>query len=410
MSAVAREVEVELPPKLVPVFAPPRGSVRTRGAYGGRGSGKSLNFAKMAGVFGYAEPLRIMVTRKHERSIKESIFAEIKHAIKTEPWLAANYSMGEGFCKGHNGTEFVVAGIQTAIKSIAQIDILIIEEAEEVPEKPLVNMLPTIRKPGSEVWVIWNPETEGSPVDKRYRQHTPDDAIIVEMNYTDNPWFTKELDSQRRSDREVLDDDEYAWVWEGAYRSNNKAQVLHGKYRVDEFVPGDDWHGPYYGSDWGFAQDPTTLIRMWITPDQKKLCIEYEAYGVGVDLDDTPALFNTVPGAKEHNIRADNARPETISFMRRRGYRMQAAAKGPGSVEDGIAHLRGFSEIVIHPRCKETIREARMWSYKKDKLTDDVLPVLVDAYNHCFDAVRYALEPIMKKRKTDIAGMKVSSL
>src|SRR6185312_12571971 len=101
-----------------------------------------------------------------------------------------------------------------------------------------------------------------------------------------------------------------------------------------------------------------------------RLMIEHEAYGLGVDIDATPVLFDTVPGAREGNIRADSARPETISYMQRHGYpRIFAAEKWQGSVEDGVAFLRQFEEIVIHPRCPHTFEESRLWSYKKDRLT-----------------------------------------
>jgi len=84
------EATIRLPPKLVPVFTPPRGAVQYRGARGGRGSGKSFSFAKMAAIFGYAEPLRILCTREFQASIKESFHAEVKAAISSEPWLEAH--------------------------------------------------------------------------------------------------------------------------------------------------------------------------------------------------------------------------------------------------------------------------------------------------------------------------------
>ena len=97
-------------------------------------------------------------------------------------------------------------------------------------------------------------------------------------------------------------------------------------------------------------------------------------------------------------IRADNARPEMISNMQGEGYRCVAAEKWPGSVEDGITHLRSYDEIIIHERCTQVAKEARLWSYKIDKKSGDILPLLVDAFNHYFDALRYALAPLIKKK------------
>ena len=117
---------IKLPPKLVPLFAPRRGELRYRCAYGGRGSGKSFSFAKMAAIWGYAEPLRILCTRELQVSIKESMFAEIRNAILSEPWLSRAYDIGENFIRGNNGTEFIFRGLRhnmEAIKSMAQIDL-----------------------------------------------------------------------------------------------------------------------------------------------------------------------------------------------------------------------------------------------------------------------------------------------
>ncbi|SQC88093.1 Phage terminase large subunit [Klebsiella pneumoniae] len=83
---------------------------------------------------------------------------------------------------------------------------------------------------------------------------------------------------------------------------------------------------------------------------------------------------------------------ETISYLSRQGFIIDGATKWSGSVEDGITYLRGFDEIVIHPRCKHTAEEARLYSYKTDRITGEILPVIVDADNHCWDAIRYGLD------------------
>lgn len=405
------EARVKIVPKLLPVFAPKRGEVRYRAAYGGRGSGKSRSFATMAAVFGYAEPLRILCTREYQNSIKESFYAEVVGAIESIPWLSSFYEVGESFIRGANGTEFIFRGLRhnmTSIKSMARIDLCIVEEAEDVPESSWRELVPTIRAPRSEIWVIWNPRLPGSPVDVRFRQNTPERCAIARVNYSDNPWFPAVLDEERRNDQARLDPETYAHIWEGAYWEKNDAQVLRGKYRVDEFVPGAGWDGPYFGADWGFATDPTALVKLWI--HDGRLFVEHEAYATGVEIDHLPALFDAVPGSREHVIRADSARPETISYMQRQGFMMAASVKGRGSVEDGVAFLRGFAEIVIHPRCRHIIDEARLWSYRTDRLSGDVLPVLMDAHNHAWDAARYALEPIMRKRDHAAFGLKVPGL
>jgi phage terminase large subunit len=64
--------------------------------------------------------------------------------------------------------------------------------------------------------------------------------------------------------------------------------------------------------------------------------------------------------------------------------------------------MRGYGEIIIHPRCVETIKESRLYSYKVDRLSGDILPEIVDAHNHCMDSIRYAIAPLIKSPKADI--------
>lgn len=396
---------IELPPKLVPLFAPARGELRYRCAKGGRGSGKSFTFALMAAVWGYAEPLRILCTRDLQISIKESMHAELRNAIESIPWLQDHYEVGESYIRGKNGTEFLFRGLRhniSAIKSMAQIDLCIVEEAEDVPDASWRDLLPTIRTPKSEVWCVWNPRLDGSPVDQRFVKRPPPDAAVVEMNYSDNPWFPEVLEAQRQHDQRTMDPATYAHIWEGAYLQNSDAQVLAGKVSVQEFTPGADWDGPYHGADWGFAQDPTTAVKCWVHAG--RLYVEHEAYKVGLEIDQTAEyLRSCIPGIEQYIVRGDSARPETISYLKRHGMpRVEGVKKWPGSVEDGIAHLRSYDAIVIHPRCRETIQETRLYSYKVDRLSGDILPDIVDAHNHCIDAIRYAMAPLIKAPRTDI--------
>lgn len=396
--------QIGLPPKLVPVFTPPRGAVRYRAAYGGRGSGKSYSFALMAAVWGYAEPLRILCTREFQASIKESMFAELRGAIEAHEFLRSHYEIGEHYIRGRNGTEFLFRGLRvnmSSIKSTANIDLCIVEEAEDVPEHSWRDLIPTIRADRSELWVIWNPREKGSPVDKRFRQSPPSNIVSAEINAEDNPWLPAVLKQEMDSDRTRMAPEEFEHIWRGAYFEIGEAQVLHGKVAVDYPPEFDDalHDGPYYGADWGFANDPTALIRFFRDRDGKNLYITHEAHRAGVEIVDTGALFETVPGSREHVIRADNARPEIISHLARERWKIKAANKWPGSVKDGVTWLRGHEQIIIDPGCANTIREARLWSYKTDRLTGDPLPALADGNDHSWDAIRYGAEPLVRGRK-----------
>jgi len=394
------KAKIELPSKIKWVFTPKRGELLYRGAYGGRGSAKSMSFALMAAIWGYAEPIRILATREIQGSIKESFHAELKAAISLHPWLEAHYDVGVDYLRGENGTEFIFKGLRhntSAIKSLAKIDLTIVEEAEDVPEESWLDLEATVfRQPKSEVWVIWNPRKRGSPVDKRFRLHPPDRSRIVELNYMDNPFFPPNLDELRKREQIRLDPATYAHVWEGQYLENSKAQILSDRVTVDEFTPADDW-SVYYGLDFGFSQDPTAAVKVWA--HDETLYIEQEAGKVGLEIDDTANYLKAkMAGIDKYVIRADSARPESISYLKRHGLpKIEAVKKWSGSVEDGIAHLRSYKKIVIHPRCTETIKEMRLYSYAVDRLTGDILPKIVDANNHYIDAIRYAVNPLIKQ-------------
>ena len=394
--------QLKIPNKLVPVFAPPRGSFQYRALHGGRGSAKSFSAALMASVWGYAEPLRILCTREFQVSIKESFHAELKAAIASQPWLEAHYDVGVDYLRGRNGTEFIFRGLRhsvNTIKSLAKIDLTIVEEAEDVPEASWLALEATVfRQSKSELWAIWNPRSSESPVDKRFRQKPPPRSKILEINWQDNPFFPASLDELRRREQERLDPNTYAHIWDGAYLLNSDRQVYGGKWRIQEFEPQPGWDGPYQGGDFGFAQDPTAAVRCYIDGDT--LYISHEAGKAQLELDHTPDfLTKRIPDFSAYTTRWDSARPESISHLKRHGLpKSEAVEKWKGSVEDGVSFIRSFRQIVVHSRCVETAKELRLYSHKVDRLTGDVLPDIVDAWNHYLDALRYALGPMVRQR------------
>ena len=347
----------------------------------------------------------ILCGREFMNSLDESSLEEIKQAIASVPWLAAYFDVGEKYVRTHNKRiRYIFSGLNrniNSIKSKAKILLCWVDEAEGVGEEAWRKLIPTVREEGSELWITWNRELDGSATDKRFIKDPPDNCIIVEMNHWDNPYFPSTLEQERLSDQRRLDPQTYAHIWEGCYLENSDKQVLSGKYEIREFEPDPDWDGPYHGADWGFANDPTVAVKVWV--HDECLWVEHEGGKVGLELDDTgPFLRERIPGIEKHVVRADCARPESISHVRRRQDglpRIESAPKWSGSVDDGIAHLRSYKRIIIHPRCHETAKEARMYSYKVDRITGDIKPDVEDAHNHYIDAIRYALAPLIRGGK-----------
>lgn len=399
-------VDVNLSDAAARVLASPRGSVSYRAMFGGRGSGKSYSAALMSAIWGYVEPLRILCVREFQNSIKESFYAEVKAAIEAHPWLAAHYTLGRDFIRGANGTEYIFKGLHSnpqSVKSLAKIDLTIIEEAEDLSEEAWLLLEATVlRQPKAEIWALWNPRDRNSPVDKRFRQHPPASALISVVNFDDNPFFPPSLEELRKRQLEILDYGTYSHIWLGAYLENSDKQVFNGKWEVKEFIQGPKWDGPYQGLDWGYSQDPTAATRSWV--HDNCLWIEYEAGGRGIELDDVPDECAKIPDFAKYVTRADSAQPSMISHVRRKGMRIEPSKKGPGSVEDGIQFIRSFKRVYIHPRCRETAKEFQLYSWKVNK-AGDILNEPVDDFNHRIDAIRYSLEPLMRHGKNSLKGV-----
>jgi len=313
---------------------------------------------------------------------------------------------------GQNGTEFIFKGLHhnvTEIKSTEGIDDCWIEEAENVSNESWDVLLPTIRKAGSEIWMTYNPKDDDAPTHKRFYLQRQPDEILVETTYLDAESFgvlPPEIKALAEHDKQN-DPDRYEWVWMGKPRRLSEARIFAKKVRLAKFEPPADCRF-FHGADWGFAQDPSVLIRSWI--DGKTLFVDHAEYGYGVEMQELPELFDRVATARQWPIHADEARPETIAYMRRAGYTIDGASKGKGSVEDGIEWLRSFDEIVVHERCEQFYDECRLYSYKVDNRTGEVLPIVVDAYNHGWDALRYAYVDLIKNTCGRIAEYDVGSL
>lgn len=373
---------------------------RYKAMHGGRMGLKSWGFARVGIILAAAHRVRFLCCREFQNSIVESVHHTLVTQIE-ELGLERYFAIRDKSITSYCGSEFIFKGLHgntRSIKSTEGVDIAWVEEAANVTKDSWRDLTPTVfRNEGAEIWVSFNPDGINDPVSQMFIEQPIPGARIVETNWRDNPWLPQGAAEEREYLAKV-DQDAYAHVWEGKYRQNGKAQILAGKTSVEAFTPSKDWDGPYQGADWGFSQDPTTLVRCWIAADKRKLYIEHEAYAIGRDYHKIPELFDSVPDARKPITRGDCSMPGTISYLQQHGYpNMRGAEKWQGSVEDGINFLRQFEQIVIHPRCTHTIDEARLYSFKVDRISGDVLADIVDKHNHCIDAIRYALQPMIRK-------------
>jgi phage terminase large subunit len=375
---------------------------RYKGLYGGRGSGKSHFFAELLIEQCLLEKTNAVCVREIQKSLAQSVKKLLELKIESLG-VGRMFEVQESQIKTPFGGLIIFQGMQNhtadSIKSLEGFDIAWVEEAQSLSQRSLDLLRPTIRKPGSELWFSWNPSKATDPIDLLLRgENPPTDAIVIEVNYSDNPWFPDVLKEEMEYDQR-RDIDKFNHVWRGKYQSSSSARVFKN-WRVEEFKTpvGATFR---FGADWGFAIDPSVLVRCFL--QGRTLYIDYEAYMVGCEIDQLPDLFDGVPESRRWFITADSARPETISYMKKHGYpKINSAIKGPKSVEEGIEFLKSF-DIVVHPRCEHTIQELTDYSYKIDPLTGMVLPLLADKDNHVIDSIRYGLEGVRKAAQSSPA-------
>ena len=186
----------KFPAKLQFLFSPAPYKV----AHGGRGSGKSWGFARALLILGAQRPLRILCAREVQKSIEDSVHTLLKDQI-AELGLSEFYEVLAYEIRGKNGTTFAYSGLAqhtvTTIKSFEGVDICWVEEAQAVSKKSWDVLRPTIRKPGSEIWITFNPELETDVTYQMFVVNPPTGTVVEQVNFNDNPWFTDKLEQER---------------------------------------------------------------------------------------------------------------------------------------------------------------------------------------------------------------------
>lgn len=419
-------IEVELPHAVLAVFADDEGnwlSARYRIMYGGRGGGKSEGvarvFLQLARLEENRDPVTneckgvgFLCTRMFQNSITDSVYRTLEDAA---------FAMGihdefewQKTTVIHKRTRswFIFKGLQrdiNSIKSLKGVKWCWVEEAEPVPEHTWRVLRATLRIEDGGFVITFNPDDPDGATYNMFVKRPPPGAIVKLINWWDNPFFPKVLNDEREIDfhramhgengeGDAAELAAYQWVWEGKPRRITDAVIFRRKVEVGQVFDDPPGVRPLYGADWGFSDDPATLLRCYIDEPSNTLFISHEMFAFRCDLNDLGAKWEELPDVRKWPIKGDNSRPETISHMRNEGFDVTAAEKWPGSVEDGVEFLKSFTRIVVHQRCPHTAREFRLYSYKVDpKQVDDrghpvILPEIVDRHNHAIDAIRYSLD------------------
>jgi phage terminase large subunit len=375
----------------------PQYFARYKTFYGGRGGRKSWEAATAALIRGYKEKKLFLCTREIQNSIADSIHSLLSSTIE-RLGLSDFYEIQKTTIIGKNGTEFKFKGLNgltiDSIKSFEGIDICLVEEAHSVSQKSWDVLIPTIRKQGSEIWVLFNPDLATDPAYKRFVLNPPPNTYVKKVSYLHNPDCPQTLIDEAEYLRKV-DYEAYAHIYLGEVRQHSDAQVFKKKYKVERFEIDETFGYPLTGADWGFDPDPTAVVRFYIKDNT--LYIRHEAYKVGCEIRNLAPLFDTIPEARKWGIKADLARPELINHLDKEGFNITKADKWEGCKQDRVDFMRNFEQIIIHPDCKHTAEEFRLFSRKVDKRTGEILPILLDKHDHCIDAIGYGLTPMIKK-------------
>lgn len=360
--------------------------------HGGRGPGKTRTVATGLILQSMERHERVLCGRETQRSIRDSSKRVLDDEID-RLGVRSVFTSTETEIRGPHDSLFLFNGVRgnaTGLKSIEGVTTFWGDEAQAFSQGSIDTIVPTIRVPSSRLIWTWNPDLPTDPIDVMFRgeKGPPPNSIVRQVNYQDNPWFPDVLRVAMEHDR-ARDTDKYLHIWEGQYRLNSEARVFKN-WTIDSDIAPDAGTELRLGADFGFSIDPSCALRCWI--DGRKIYVDYEAWGLGVEIVNLPNLFMTIPDAEKWWLTADSARPETISHLRGHGFpRIRPAAKGARSVEEGVEWLKSY-DIVVHPRCQHLIDELTHYSYKTDSLTGQVLPILEDKNNHMIDALRYACE------------------
>ena len=420
----------QFPSKLRPLFEPHRYKVLR----GGRASTKSWGIARALLQIGANLELRerlgfrpdafgVLCGREFQSSIRESVHKLLKTQIASMG-LQALFDVQQSAIYGPHGAVFVFVGLaeqsKENMKSYEDFDVAWVEEGQVITQPTLDVLLPTIRRPGSEIWFSYNPELDTDPIQRFADSLTPDDGIVIDLNYRDNPWFNATLEAERARAERTLPKADYENIWEGKVRAAIEGAIyaeeiaeLLAKRRYADF-PYDPFHlvYPVFDLGWndsmviGFWQRNVSQLRLidYLEDDHRTL----DWYSR--ELRGKPYSYGKafLPHDGDHgDYRSDQGR-SAKQILEGLGWTVEVLPAR--SVEDGLRETRMqlASTFVDRTNCAPWYEHMRRYRRAIPKTTREPAGPLPDVHSHCADMTRYAVQAA--PQMDDDAGMNLPPL
>jgi phage terminase large subunit len=401
-------VTARFPRKLQPMFRRARYKV----LWGGRGGGKSHGVATYLLQRAGREPTRVLCAREFQSSMRDSVHKLLSDMIELHR-LGDRFEVGAHFIRHRvNGSEFLFEGLKTnitRIKSFEGIDVAWVEEAQNVSDSSWNVLIPTIRKDGSEIIITFNPELETDATYQRFVVSPPADAILINLNYPDNPWFPATLQAEML-DLKERDPDAYQHVYLGQCRHTLDGAIYARELREAvendriRSVPYDPTKpvNVYFDLGWAdntsmwFAQHIAGEVRLIdFHQDRQRafshyiLLMQQRGYVIGT-------VFLPHDGEA---IQLGTGR-SIEEMARAAGFRVRIVEKL--SVADGINAARTLFPTMFfdRERCADGLQALRHYRYDVDTDSGEFSRrPLHDHASHAADALRYCAVAMQERRR-----------
>jgi phage terminase large subunit len=391
-------IRIQLPEKLEPLRHPKRYKI----IKGGRGSTKSWSVARQLLLDGVSQPLRILCAREIQNSIAESVHKLLDDQIG-EMGLREFYTVQQQVIMGANGTEFVFAGIRgldvAKLKSFEGVDRAWVEEGQTVTKRSWDIFEPTIRKPGSEIWITFNPELETDETFDRFVTNAPVDSIVIDMNWRDNPWFSSEM-VVLKDRMKARDPEGYETIWEGKcrpavegaiYRKEIEAMTADKRFRP---VPYDQMLRVHTVWDLGW-NDLTSIIMVQRLGGELRIIDFYEdSHRTLPDylLDLKARKYNWGTDYLPHDGDTQSLTSSGLSardILTKLGRNVEIIPRG--DVEAGIKAARiVFSRCYFErDKCAPLVGHLKRYRRQINNSTMEPMGPLHDEHSHASDSFRY---------------------